>query len=393
MPDVGKWQSKFVDELFKTVLLIQGKVNFSSLGKHSHLHEKTYQRRYRDNFDFETFNVECIKQRPVKGNLVAAVDATYISKSGKKTEGLGQFYNGCVGKTMKGLELSEIALIDQVSRHAYAFSAKQTIDQEDQSRLMLYAEHVKSCVKTMPEEVKYLLTDGYYSKQPFIDAICKLDRDLEIVGKLRHDADLQYLYEGEQSGQGRPREYDGKVYFDDFSRFDDEGEIEKDVHLYVQTLKHKTLKRIIRVAALVDKSDPDKPKHILLFSTDLKLSAKEILELYRLRFQIEFLIRDAKQFTGLNHCQARDAEALDFHFNSSMSAVNLAKIDLQKQHQLKQHQDPNTPDFVFSLASYKRKNFCHALLKRLLSMLELNLTSKKVSKAFYSSLEFGTSVV
>jgi len=90
MPDVGKWQSKFLDELLKTILLIQGKVNFSSLGKHSNLHEKTYQRRYRDSFDFETFNVECIKQRPIKGNLVAAVDATYISKSGKKTEGLGK---------------------------------------------------------------------------------------------------------------------------------------------------------------------------------------------------------------------------------------------------------------------------------------------------------------
>ena len=393
MPEVGKWQSDFLEELYKTILLIQGKVNFSSLARHSDLHEKTYQRRYRDDFDFESFNVECIKQRPVKGDLVAALDATYVSKSGKKTEGLGYFYNGCVNKTMKGLELSEIALIDQVSRQAYAFSAKQTIDTEDESRLMLYAEHVKSCIDTMPEEVKYLLTDGYYSKQPFVDAICGLDRDLELIGKLRHDADLKYLYEGEQSGVGRNREYDGKVYFNDFSRFDYEGEIQKDIHLYVQTVKHRTLNRIIRVVALVDRSDPDKPKHILLFSTDLKLSGKEILDLYRLRFQIEFLIRDAKQFTGLNHCQARDAEALDFHFNSSMSAVNLAKIDLQKQHQHQQFPDPNTPDFVFSLAPYKRQNFCHRLLKRLLSKLDLSLTSKKVSKAFYSSLDFGTSVL
>ena len=89
MPDVGKWQSKFLDELFKTVLLIQGKVNFSSLARHSDLHEKTYQRRYRDNFDFESFNVECIKQRPVKGELVAAIDATYISKSGSKIKYFG----------------------------------------------------------------------------------------------------------------------------------------------------------------------------------------------------------------------------------------------------------------------------------------------------------------
>jgi hypothetical protein len=35
--------------------------------------------------------------------------------------------------------------------------------------------------------------------------------------------------------------------------------------------------------------------------------------MYRLRFQIEFLYRDAKQFTGLNDCQARSPSKLNFH--------------------------------------------------------------------------------
>ena len=43
------------------------------------------------------------------------------------------------------------------------------------------------------------------------------------------------------------------------------------------------------------------------------------------RFQIEFIYRDAKQFTGLNDCQARNANSLDFAFNASLSAVNIAK--------------------------------------------------------------------
>jgi len=47
---------------------------------------------------------------------------------------------------------------------------------------------------------------------------------------------------------------------------------------------------------------------------------------YQLRFQIEFLFRDAKQFAGLNHCQARNQHKLDFHFNMSLAAVNLAKV-------------------------------------------------------------------
>ncbi|MBE0507779.1 MAG: hypothetical protein IBX50_13895 [Marinospirillum sp.] len=33
---------------------------------------------------------------------------------------------------------------------------------------------------------------------------------------------------------------------------------------------------------------------------------------YKVRFQIEFLFRDAKQFLGLNDCQARQAKVLRF---------------------------------------------------------------------------------
>lgn len=38
-----------------------------------------------------------------------------------------------------------------------------------------------------------------------------------------------------------------------------------------------------------------------------------------------FVYRDAKQFTGLSHCQARDNHKLDFAYNASFAAVNVAK--------------------------------------------------------------------
>src|SRR3546814_17653880 len=46
---------------------------------------------------------------------------------------------------------------------------------------------------------------------------------------------------------------------------------------------------------------------------------------YRLRFQIEFIYRDAKQFTGLANCQARSENKLGFHFNLALTATNVAK--------------------------------------------------------------------
>jgi len=39
--------------------------------------------------------------------------------------------------------------------------------------------------------------------------------------------------------------------------------------------------------------------HVILFSTDLDLAYAKIIQCHRLRFQIEFNFRDAKQFWGL----------------------------------------------------------------------------------------------
>lgn len=389
MPEVGKWQRVFISVLFSTILLIQGRINFTTLARHSDLHRKTYRRAFQREFDFESFNINCIEQRPIQGTMAAIMDASFVRKSGKYTPGLAQFYNSCNNKTEKGLEISEIALLDCDTGQAYALSTKQTLDQEGQTRFDFYAEHLIDTAKHFPSELKYLLADGAYSKKNFVDSVC--DLDLDMVGKLRADADLQYLFQGEQLPMGRHRKYDGKVYFDDLSCFDYEGEVATHLHVYSLTVRHKTLKRTIKVTLLLNTSKKDKATYILLFSTDTTLSGIQIVQLYALRFQIEFLFRDAKQFTGLTHCQARNLKALDFHFNASMSAVNLAKLDLQIKHHHQTKLLSNQPDFVFSLASYKHSNFCQALLNRLLSNLDLKLTSNKVNHAFCTSLTFGTS--
>ena len=48
------------------------------------------------------------------------------------------------------------------------------------------------------------------------------------------------------------------------------------------------------------------------------------MRLYRARFQIEFLFRDAKGSLGLSDCQARNAKALEFHWNVAFCALNVA---------------------------------------------------------------------
>jgi hypothetical protein len=381
MPELGEWQKRFLTVLFSTLLLLKGQVNFSSLARHSDLSERTYRRGFRREFDFERFNLHCVCQRAVKGTLVAALDASYVPKSGKQTYGLGNFYSGCLGRAVKGLEISELALIDRESRQAFAFSTRQTVDASGRTRPEFYAEHVKDCAPHLPKDLKHLLVDGYYTKKHFVDTVCGLERGLELVGKLRCDANLRYFYYGAYAGMGRPKRYDGKVDFDNLSRFVYEGELAPQLHLYAQTLWHVSLKRTLRVVLLLNTSKA-KPRYVLLFSTDLSLTGRELVELYRLRFQIEFLFRDAKQFTGLTDCQARDKKALHFHFNAALSAVNLAKLDLLSR-QLPEH------TFVFSLSSYVHRAFSHRLLSRLLSNLDLDLSCPKVKHAFSHALAFG----
>jgi len=45
---------------------------------------------------------------------------------------------------------------------------------------------------------------------------------------------------------------------------------------------------------------------------------------------MELIFRDAKQFTGLEHCQSRSEKKLNFHFSASLTSINIAKIILRK---------------------------------------------------------------
>ncbi|WP_051036494.1 transposase [Pleurocapsa sp. PCC 7327] len=70
----------------------------------------------------------------------------------------------------------------------------------------------------------------------------------------------------------------------------------------------------VRNVYLLKNSGSHASTYAVLFSTDLELDAYSIYLYYKARFQIEFLFRDGKQFTGLADCQARDLTKLDFHF-------------------------------------------------------------------------------
>ena len=55
-----------------------------------------------------------------------------------------------------------------------------------------------------------------FTVKKFVDGVLALD--LHLIGKLRQDANLRYLYKGAQKHRGAKRKYDGKVDLADLSR-------------------------------------------------------------------------------------------------------------------------------------------------------------------------------
>ena len=76
---------------------------------------------------------------------------------------------------------------------------------------------------------------------------------------------------------------------------------------------------------MIKKTNDAKTISKVYFSTDTQMTAERIIQCYKSRFQIEFLYRDAKQHTGLSHCQARSKNKLSFHFNTALTVLNIAK--------------------------------------------------------------------
>lgn len=351
--------------LFATILIVCGKVNFTNLSRYSSLNEKTYRRQYQKRFDAE-FNASVIGAAiPADHARIAVMDCSFIPKSGKKTFGLDAFYNGTQGRVAKGLEVSLVGVVDVETETGYALLAEQTFAQDyfpELTRLDYYLLHLETVRPHLPKTVRYLAVDGDYAKEQFVTGAMHLK--LDVISKLRRDANLRYLFGGTQKPRGRRRKYDGKVDLADARRFEWVQEVQPSIHLYTAVVWHVSFNRKIRLAYLLDRRKPSKPSYIVLFSTNLDQSADEIYRLYKLRFQIEFIFRDAKQFTGLQDCQARDVKKLDFHFNASLAALNLAKLDTQCQHQGDQ-------PWTFSMATVKRRALNDHLLETFIAKLDL----------------------
>lgn len=326
MSNINSWRKEFVTETLILFLCIKGRINFLQLGRYGKHKEQRYRQQFEKPFDFLTFNKELILSQG-SGQYAIAFDPSYINKSGKHTPGVGYFWSGCANRAKWGLEIGGLAAIDIDNHTAFHLEAVQTMVDKEQSLSDWYADIISERRSQLLGLSSYLVADAWFAKRTFVDQV--VNADMHLISRLRDDANLRYLYQGTPTGKrGRPKKYDGKVDNGniDFSHFKLISKDKKAV-IHSAIVYSISLKRNIKIVHALYCNEKGKQSFKLYFSTDINMDASDILKFYQSRFQIEFLYRDGKQHTGLNDCQARSERKLDFHFNVSLTAINLAKAE------------------------------------------------------------------
>jgi len=387
MKGLRKPRKNFIISIITLFLSIRGKYNFKGMERYGELNEKTYRLQFEQDFDFLKFNQE-LYQSQLSKNCIVVFDPSYLPKSGKHTPHKGTFYSGCLGKATGGIEIGSIGIIDLEHRTAFNLETIQTpnpkvLKAEGKTLIDHYASVIIERKEGIESISKYLAVDGYFAKHSFVDSI-KTSTNLDLICKLRQDANLKYLYHGlKRKGRGRPKKYDGKVNTKkiDKRRFKQVHQ-DEDVILFQATVWSVGLKRKVNVvyAEFLD-NGKQTDRYALFFSTDLELGGLLIYKHYKARFQIEFLFRDAKQYTGLTHCQARSERKLYFHFNMALTAVGIAKVT----HHLNTEKEKKS----FSMANIKTSYFNELMLNLFLSNFQIDPELMKNKKAIYKLLDFG----
>jgi hypothetical protein len=378
-------QRKFICNLFITFYTIPFRINFLMMGRFSDYDEKTYRNHFSNGIDFMPFFHQTLVDKKDR-ELLFAFDPSFIKKSGKKTEGLHTFWDGKSQQSTQGLEVGCLSLIDVEEQTAYHYKAQQTQPSTEKNNLVnQYVKMIIAEKDTMQTLSKYVVADGYFMKQKFIQPL--LEAKFEVITKMRSDANLKEIYIAPTTAvkaKGRPKTCGEKI---DLKKFDATTwtaiELDKDnekiTAAYEQIVYCVALKKKVKVVVIIPKNTKEK---IILLSTDTTLIGSKMIKYYSLRFQIEFLIRDAKQFGGLEDCQARDNKKLNFHFNAALGSISIAKLTMWSNKE-------NKKDVPFSMYNIKQQYHNKFIVDAIFSKLDIDLNCQKIIDIYNQTIDIG----
>jgi putative transposase len=395
-PYMSKTTLRQLNHIVFAVLCIPDRVTMLSIARWTERggSYRTVQRWYHTPLDWATILWTIVQVYLLKpdGEYLLAGDEVVISKAGDKTYGRGRFYSSLAQRPINSVSFMAVSVIDVQARRSYPLQVEQRqppalveelvepLLKRQRGRPKGSQNHVKPTPQLTPDltllqrmirgiiariaplTVKHIVLDGHFGNYPATYAV--RETGLHIISKMRHDAALYLPYTGPKPRRGPTPRYGEKLNYDHLpvevlchSVIEDEYQIDT----YQMTVFHQSFSDALNVVVVVKTHlETAKCGHVVLFSTDLDLTADRIVDYYSLRFQIEFDFRDGKQYWGLDDFMNVNAVAVTNAVNLAFLMVNLAAV------MLKPYRD-DQPDFsVLDLkAQFRARRYLDETIKML----------------------------
>jgi putative transposase len=286
-------------------------------------------------------------------------DHVVVTKAGKTTYGLDRFFSSLSGKAVPGLCFLSLSLLSVKRRTSYPVVTaqvekpcetagqtppkKQTGGSRGRPKgsknrhrrevalspsLCFIQAHIKRLLEQIGEtfQVVYFIFDGELGHHDALQMVRQVN--LHLISKLRYNSALYIPYDGAYCGRGPRRKYGPKLDYHNIpSEYLKTTSIDKDIQtqIYQMSLWHKKFSDLLNIVVLVKTNlKTHKTAHVVLFCSDLGLDYEHMIDYYRLRFQLEFNFRDAKQYWGLEDFMSVKERPVYNSANLAMFMVNLS---------------------------------------------------------------------
>lgn len=296
-------------------------------------------------------------------------DECIVTKSGKKTHGLDRFFSSLYNRPVPSLAFFTLSLINTRQRRSYPVMVEQVVRSEaekaaakekaaqkkakkkdkkkgqpgrpkgsknrDKTQVELTPElvRIQKMVKALLQMIGtalslcYLVLDGHFGNNNALQMT--LQCGVHLISKLRYDSALYFQYEGEN----KRKKYGDKIDYADIpDQYCKETTVEKNIStsIYQAQMLHKEFAQPLNVVIIVKTNlKTGAWARVILFSSDLTLAWDKLIDYYRLRFQIEFNFRDAKQYWGLEDFMNVKETAVTNAASLSLFMVNVSQLLLQ----------------------------------------------------------------
>jgi putative transposase len=350
--------------VIEAMLSISGRVTMKGLSRWSGQggSYRTIQRLFTTSVNWLQLNWLLIRHHLLDSDDVVLMsgDHVVVTKSGKTTYGLDRFFSSLYGKAVPGLCFLSLSLLSVKRRSSYPVVTEQ-VDKpleapgqappkkksggsrgrpkgsknrnrrevELSPSLCFIQEHIKRLLAQIGDAFKvvYFIFDGELGHNDALQMVRQVG--LHLISKLRYNSALYLPYDGPYSGRGPRRKYGAKLDYQNIpSKYLKSTSIDKEIvtRIYQMSLWHKKFADLLNIVVIVKMNlKTKKTAHVVLFSSDVSLGYEQVIDYYRLRFQLEFNFRDAKQYWGLEDFMSVKERPVYNSANLAMFMVNLSQ--------------------------------------------------------------------